>query len=176
VQEQLMGRGLATYYPMQWQQQVCWGAWQDAGSGVELVGLIDVGVGRFMEDVYEQPQIPHSQNIYHHGLNLLPNWPVGVLRNLILPTSAELAKEVASVLLQAAEQFWRELGVDQVAAFHAHTGYPTYQAGIGLLNGDSRAQFQALTAANYLLGTRYYRLRRDGEQNGSAKPNSTVRR
>jgi len=26
VQEQLMGRGLATYYPMQWQQQVCWGA------------------------------------------------------------------------------------------------------------------------------------------------------
>jgi len=85
---------------------------------------------------------------------------VGVLRNLILPTSAELAKEVASVLLQAAEQFWRELGVDQVAAFHAHTGYPTYQAGIGLLNGDSRAQFQALTAANYLLGTRYYRLRR----------------
>jgi len=154
VQEQLLGRALWTHYPMQWREQVCLGAWQET----ELVGLIDIGVGFYRESYSGNPQIPHEQNIYNHDLDLLGNRPIGILRNLTLPD--ETAASTGAALLNAAHHFWQGAGVDQAGAFHPHTGYPPFQAGIGILSGDCRDLFQALAAAGYVLGARYYRLRR----------------
>ena len=154
VQEQLLGRALWTHYPMQWREQICLGAWQEE----ELVGLIDIGIGFYRQPYSGDPQIPYEQNIYNHALDIFGNRPIGILRNLILSEEAEAS--AGASLLKAAQRFWQEAGVNQVGAFHPHTGYPPFQAGIGILSGDCRDAFQALTAAGYVLGGRYYRLRR----------------
>ncbi len=128
-----------TLYPVRWQSHARLGAWRAR----RLEGFIDVAVG-----------------LDSDSLNLPDYQPFGLLRFLILPAKPEAVNAVATELLEAAEQFWRQAGVGYVKAFHLSTGYPTFQAGAGILPGDWVEQMRVLTGAGYFLVDRFYCLRR----------------
>jgi len=141
--QQLLQSNPPTLYTVRWQrhQRLC--AWR-AG---ELEGFIDIGIGLDSE-----------------SLDLPDYNPLGLLRFLVLPTRAALVEEVATALLQAAETFWRQHGVGRIKAFHVSTGYPTFQAGHGLLPSDWTDHIRVLTAGGYQFSERYYALRRPLDQ------------
>jgi GNAT superfamily N-acetyltransferase len=132
-----------TLYSVRWQGHARLCAWRAR----RLEGLIDVAVG------LDSDNLP------------LPDYqPFGLLRFLLLPEKSELVNEVAPALLTAAEAFWRENGVGHIKAFHLSTGYPAFQAGVGVLPGDWVEHIRVLTAVGYYLAERYYCLRRPLDQ------------
>lgn len=132
-----------TVYPVRWQRHLRLGAWR----GGALVGFLDAAAGHDSESL----DLPDYQ-------------PLGLIRFLALPEhgerAGEPANEVGAALLEAAQRFWEQTGVGFVKAFHLSTGYPSFQAGAGLLPGDWGQQVRVLTAAGFHLRERYYCLYR----------------
>ncbi|MEZ4865283.1 MAG: hypothetical protein R3C14_28495 [Caldilineaceae bacterium] len=130
-------------YPVRWQhvQRLC--AWR-AG---ELEGFVDVAIG-FDQASLDEPEYR----------------PIGLLRFLVLPEKPELLEEVATGLLQHSEAFWRRGSVGYIKAFHMSTGYPEFQAGLGVLPGDWTEHIRILTADGYQFSERFYCLRRALDQ------------
>ncbi len=138
-QEQLYQATPPTIYPVRWQGHARLCAWRAR----RLEGFIDVAVGLDSD----------SQT--------LPDYqPFGLLRFLLLPDKSEMLNETARALLTAAEDFWRQMGVGHIKAFHMSTGYPAFQGGMGSLPGDWAEHIRVLTAADYYLVERFYCLRR----------------
>ena len=54
----------------------------------------------------------------------------------------------------------RQAGVAHVKAFHMSTGYPAFQAGVGVLPGDWPEHIRVLTTSGYYFVDRFYALRR----------------
>jgi ribosomal protein S18 acetylase RimI-like enzyme len=128
-----------TVYPIRWQRHLHLGAWR-AG---QLVGFVDAAVG-LDRDSLDLPD-------YH---------PHGLIRFLALPQRADLIDEVVDALFARLQVFWRNAGVGYVKAFHISTGYPSFQAGAGLLPGDWPEHFRVLTMSGFKLYERYYCLYR----------------
>lgn len=139
IGEQLFGESPPTVLPTRWLQRQLLGAWR-AG---ELMGVLDAGTG-FDSD----------------SLRLPDYQPVGLLRFLVLPQRKELVNGTAAALLAAATEFWRACGVGFVKAYHISGGYPTMQAGAGLLPGDWSDQVRLLTEHGFRFVERYYLLAR----------------
>jgi ribosomal protein S18 acetylase RimI-like enzyme len=139
VETQLLAENPPTVYPVRWQRNRCLGAWR-AG---QLIGFVDIATGQDSES--EQ---------------LADFEPIGLMRFLALPDDPALINEAAEKLLRAADQSWRSAGIGHVKAFHISTGYPSFQAGAGLLPGELAEQFRLLTGAGYRLATRHYALQR----------------
>ena len=122
-------------YAVRWQRHRQFAAYR-AG---QMIGFLDAAVGLDADSA----DIPD----YH---------PYGLIRFLGLPERGELVGETARALLAAVQSFWREAGVGLVKAFHLTTGYPSFQAGAGILPGDWGDHVRTLTAAGFLLRDRYY--------------------
>ena len=134
VRDQVLHAGPRTVFAVRWQRRMRLGAWR-AGN---LVGFLDAATGL---DSHRQ-----DQPDYH---------PLGLLRMMVLPERAQLQEEVALLLLDAAEQFWRKAGTRHVQAFHMSTGYPNFQGGAGMLPSHWAAHFRLLTSQGYALNQRY---------------------
>lgn len=133
-----------TVHPVRWQRHLQVGAWR-AG---ELVGFLDLAAG--LE--------PHVRGDDSSGL---PQYrPIGLIRFLALPERQELVSDVSHLLFERAQQFWKVAGVGYVKAFHLSTGYPSFQAGAGILPGDWGEHVRALTTAGFQFQSRYYCLSR----------------
>lgn len=139
LHEQLFGAAPPTLLPVRWQRRTALGAWR-AG---DLIGYVDAAIGLDSESL----ALPDYQ-------------PLGLLRTLLIPETQPLADDTARSLLDAAEHFWRMGRVGHVKAFHASTGYPQPQAGIGLLPGDWSDHVRILTGRGYRFLDRYYCLYR----------------
>ena len=137
LHQQLFDPQPPTLFPVHWQARQLLGAWR-AG---ELVALADIGACLEAGD----------------GID---NQTIGLLRFLVLPERAELVAETARHLLAATEHFWRANRIGIARAFSYAGGYPTLQAGAGLLPGDWSDQVQVLTANGYHFEDRYYCLTR----------------
>ena len=124
-----------SHYAVRWQQHRRLGAWR-AG---QLVGFLDIAVGLDADSA----NIPD----YH---------PQGMVRFLALPDRREWVTPVAEALFDAAQQFWQETGVAYVKAFHISTGYPSFQAGAGVLPSDWGDLVRVLTGVGFVFATRYY--------------------
>lgn len=122
-------------YPVRWQQRETLALLRVG----ELIGLLDAAVG-LDSDSLDQPDYQ----------------PLGLLRWLALPDDADIAQEATVRLLAAAEAFWRQHRVGRVKAFHPSTGYPAWQAGIGLLPADWTETVRLLTAHEFRYTERYY--------------------
>lgn len=122
-------------YAVRWQQHRHLGAWR-AG---QLVGFLDVATG-LDADSGDVPD-------YH---------PNGLVRFLALPDRGEWVAPVAQALFDAAQRFWQETGVAYVKAFHISTGYPSFQAGAGILPSDWGDLVRVLTGVGYVFTHRYY--------------------
>lgn len=135
LNEQLFSPQPSTLLPVRWQQRAVLGAWR-AGS---LAGLLDVAAGQ------------------DHDSQDLPDYkPIGLVRFAVLPQRQELVDEVAYALWDAAEAFWRRNRVVEVKAFHISTGYPSFQAGAGILPGDWSEHVRLLTNRGFTFTDRYY--------------------
>jgi GNAT superfamily N-acetyltransferase len=126
-------------YPVRWQQHECLCVWR----AKRLEGFINVATG-FDSDSLDMPDYR----------------PLGLLRFLWVVNKSARADEILMTLLEAAEEFWRKVGVAHVKAFHMSTGYPAFQAGLGALPGDWSDVMRALTSVDYHLTERYYCLAR----------------
>jgi GNAT superfamily N-acetyltransferase len=104
-----------------------------------LVALIDLAVTQELD-----------------GVDFPTYRPVGMLRFLVLPSRADIVDATASLLFAAAESFWRANAVDLVRAFQVNAGYPTFQAGAGLLPSDWAEHVRLLTANGFHFTERYY--------------------
>ncbi len=139
AREQLFGAAPPTVFAARWERRQLLGAWR-AG---ELLGLLDAASGFDAETL------------------LLPDaLPVGLLRFLLLPERADLVNETAAALFAAAHTFWRSCGVGHIKAYHVSTGYPSFQAGAGLLPGEWSDQVRVLTEREFRFVERYYLLMR----------------
>lgn len=138
VQAQLYSAAPPTLMGVRWQHHQCLCAWRAR----RLEGFVDIGAGFDSESL----DVPEYR-------------PLGLLR-FMLVRAGETSTEVADALLRAAEHFWRGVGVSHIKAFHASTGYPTFQAGFGALPGDWPDLMRALTNAGYQLTERFYCLSR----------------
>lgn len=143
IKDQLLHSQPPTLYHARWQRHLRLCAWR-AG---ELEGFLDAATG-FDQDSFDLPEYR----------------PIGLLRFLVLPSKPELINEVATALVTAAEEFWRGAGIGYVKAFHMSTGYPAFQAGLGILPGDWTTHMRMLTGADFRLAERYYCLRRALDQ------------
>lgn len=143
IKDQLLHSQPPTLYQARWQRHLRLCAWR-AG---ELEGFLDAATG-FDQDSFDRPEYR----------------PIGLLRFMVLPSKTELINEVSTALLTAAEDFWRRAGIGYVKAFHMSTGYPSFQAGLGILPGDWTTHMRVLTGANFRLAERYYCLRRALDQ------------
>lgn len=143
LKDQLLHSQPPTLYQARWQRHFRLCAWR-AG---ELEGFLDAATG-FDQDNLDLPEYQ----------------PIGILRFLVLPTKTELVQEVATALLAGAEEFWRNAGIGYVKAFHMSTGYPAFQAGLGVLPGDWTTHMRILTGADFRLHERFYCLRRALDQ------------
>lgn len=143
IKDQLLHSQPPTLYHARWQRHLRLCAWR-AG---ELEGFLDAATG-FDQDSFDLPEYR----------------PIGLLRFLVLPSKSELINEVATALVTAAEEFWRGAGIGYVKAFHMSTGYPAFQAGLGILPGDWITHMRVLTGADFRLAERYYCLRRALDQ------------
>lgn len=143
IKDQLLHSQPPTLYQAKWQRHLRLCAWR-AG---ELEGFIDAATG-FDQESMDRPEYR----------------PIGLLRFLVLPGKTELIQEVTTALLTAAEDFWRNAGIGYVKAFHMSTGYPSFQAGLGVLPGDWTTHIRMLTGADFRLAERFYCLRRALDQ------------
>lgn len=137
LRQQLFGEAPPTLLPTSWQRRQLLSAWR-AG---ELVAVLDAGAGS------------DSDNLRTGDMQ-----PVGLLRCLVLPERKDLLNPAAAALLAAAAAFWRSCGVGFVKAYHFSTGYPTMQAGAGLLPGEWSDQVRLLTEDGFRFADRYYLL------------------
>ncbi|MCB9156186.1 MAG: GNAT family N-acetyltransferase [Caldilineaceae bacterium] len=128
--------GPLTLFPVRWQRHMHLGAWRAR----QLVGFLDAATG-LDSDRQTSPDYE----------------PVGLLRFLALPERADLIEPVGIALIQAAERFWLDVGTRHIQAFHLSTGYPTFQAGAGVLPNEWVAHFRLLTMTGYVLRQRYQR-------------------
>lgn len=128
-----------TVYPVRWQRHLQIGVWR-AG---QLVGFLDLAAGQDSESL----DLPE----YH---------TIGLVRFLVLPARRDLVSDVGHLLFERAQQFWRAAGVGYVKAFHISAGYPSFQAGAGILPGDWSDHVRVLTTAGFAFQSRYYCLRR----------------
>ena len=126
-----------THYPMRWQHHLRLGAWR-AG---ELVGFLDAATGHDSDNL-DAPEHP----------------PHGIVRFLALTPRVELADEAFALLIEATEDFWRLRGASELHAFPIGGGYPTFQAGAGILPGDWDGTVRRLTAQDWRFSKRYYAL------------------
>ena len=143
IKDQLLHSQPPTLYQAKWQRHLRLCAWL-AG---ELEGFIDAATG-FDQESMDRPEYR----------------PIGLLRFLVLPGKTELIQDVATSLLSAAEDFWRNAGIGSVKAFHMSTGYPSFQAGLGVLPSDWTTHIRVLTGADFRLAERFYSLRRALDQ------------
>jgi GNAT superfamily N-acetyltransferase len=143
LKDQLLHSQPPTLYQARWQRHLRLCAWR-AG---ELEGFLDAATGFDQE-----------------SLDLPEYRPIGLLRFLVLPGKPELLQEVTTALLSAAEDFWRGAGIGYVKAFHMSTGYPSFQAGLGVLPSDWTAHIRVLTGADFRFCERFYCLRRALDQ------------
>jgi ribosomal protein S18 acetylase RimI-like enzyme len=135
LSEQLFSSQPATLHPVRWQQRCVLGAWR-AGA---MVGLLDVAAGQDNDSTH------------------LPDYKaVGLVRFAVLPSRQELVDDVAQALWESAESFWRSNRVVEVKAFHISTGYPSFQAGAGILPGDWPEHVRLLTNRGFTFVDRYY--------------------
>ncbi len=132
---QILRRHPHTVFPTRLQHNQVLGVWRAR----QLVGCIDIAVGLDNETLGRPDYLPF-----------------GLLRNFVLPDRSDLVNEVAALMLEAAEDYWREAKVGHIKAFHLSTGYPSFQAGVGLLPGDRDEHFRILTAHGFQLADRYY--------------------
>jgi GNAT superfamily N-acetyltransferase len=132
---QILCRHPHTIFPTRMQHNQVLGVWRAR----QLVGCVDVAVGLDNETL-ERPDY----------------LPFGLLRFFVLPERSDLVDDVATLMLEAAEEYWREAGVGHVKAFHLSTGYPAFQAGAGLLPGDWDEHFRILTGNGFQLADRYF--------------------
>lgn len=139
LRREVLAENPPTIYPVRWQRHRGLGVWR-AG---QLTGFIDLAVGLDSDNL----DLPD----YH---------PVGIIRFLALPLRDDLVEPVAEALFAQAHDFWREAGIGYVRAFHISTGYPSFQAGAGLLPGDWSSQVRALTMDGFRFHNRYYCLAR----------------
>jgi GNAT superfamily N-acetyltransferase len=139
LREQLFGESPPTVWPVRWQRRTLLGAWRTG----ELVGVLDAAAG-LDSDSLQQPDYQ----------------PIGLLRFLALPERQDLINAAAAALLAAATAFWRSCGAGYVKAYHLSTGYPSLQAGAGLLPGDWSDQVRLLTEHGFRFVDRYYLLSR----------------
>ena len=128
-----------TVHSVRWQRHLQIGAWR-AG---ELVGFIDLAAG-LDSDSHDVPDYQ----------------PIGLIRFLVLPERQDLVNEVSALLFDRAGQFWKAAGVGYVKAFHISTGYPSFQAGSGVLPGDWDDHVRVLTTTGFRFQSRHYCLRR----------------
>ena len=135
IRQEVLTEQPPSLYSVRWQKHRHLGAWR-AG---QLVGFLDAAVG-LDADSHDIPD-------YH---------PDGLIRFLALPDRGELVKPVADALFAEAQRFWQETGVAYVKAFHISTGYPSFQAGAGILPGDWGDLVRVLTSVGFLLRARYY--------------------
>lgn len=136
VREFIFEPGPLTLFPVRWQRHMHLGAWRAR----QLVGFLDAATGLDSE---------------HQAT---PDYePMGLLRFLALPERPDLMEPVGLALIQAAERFWLDVGTRHIQAFHLSTGYPTFQAGAGVLPSDWVAHFRLLTMTGYMLRQRYQR-------------------
>lgn len=143
IKDQLLHSQPPTLYQAKWQRHLRLCAWR-AG---ELEGFIDAATG-FDQESMDRPEYR----------------PIGLLRFLVLPGKTELIQDVATSLLSAAEDFWRNAGIGYVKAFHMSTGYPSFQAGLGVLPSDWTTHIRVLTGADFRLAERFYSLRQALDQ------------
>ncbi len=130
----------ATIHRIKWQQNHQFGVWL----GEDLIGFVDVATG-FM------PEMPLSSQV------------MGFLRFLALPwIQSHLSRidEVGALLMVEAHRFWHKYGVRQVVAFDPRVGYPSFQAGSGVMPGEWSHHFRVLTEAGFQLDDRFYCLHR----------------
>lgn len=132
---QLFGQSPPALFNVRWQKRATLGLLRVG----ELIGVLDVAVGLDSDDA----DLPDYQ-------------PLGLLRMLALPEESELVGEASARLFAAADEFWRAQGVGQVKAFHASTGYPDWQAGVGLLPADWSEPVRVLAEQDYRYTDRYY--------------------
>jgi GNAT superfamily N-acetyltransferase len=135
MRREILSEPPPSHYPVRWQHHRRLGAWR-AG---QLVGFLDAAVGLDSESA----DVPD----YH---------PNGLIRFLALPDRREWVTPVAEALFDAAQRFWQETGVAYVKAFHISTGYPSFQAGAGILPSDWGDLIRVLTGVGFLFCTRYY--------------------
>lgn len=124
-----------TVRPVRWVSHHVLGAWD----GETMLGFIELGTG-----------------FDHATLHLEGDRPLGLMRFLALPPDYIVAGRVARLLLQAADQYWHEGGVQRVRAFSLSTGYPHFQCGAGTLPGQWEDYLRWLTEAGYRMSERYY--------------------
>jgi GNAT superfamily N-acetyltransferase len=139
AREQILRSPPPTHLEVRWKEQLQLCAWR-AG---ELVGFLDVATGQDSEHLDLPEYEPH-----------------GILRFLGLTDRPELVAETYKLLLHAAEEWWRERSIGWAVAFHISTGYPSFQAGAGLLPGDWSGHVRYFTAAGWNFSQRYYALTR----------------
>ncbi|HHY58659.1 MAG TPA: GNAT family N-acetyltransferase [Chloroflexi bacterium] len=135
VQALFFGTAAPDLYPVRWQQRTTLALLRVG----DLIGLLDAAVG-----------------LDSDSLDLPDYQPLGLLRWLALPEEVSAVPEAMTRLLTAAESFWRRHRVGRIKAFHPSTGYPVWQAGIGLLPADWTETVQALAAHEFRYVERYY--------------------
>lgn len=135
VRREILTEQPPSLYPVRWQKHRHLGAWR-AG---QLVGFLDVAAGLDAE----------SQDVPDY-------YPEGLIRFLVLPDRREWVTPVAEALFSEAQRFWQETGVAYVKAFHISTGYPSFQAGAGILPSDWGDLIRVLTSMGFVFRTRYY--------------------
>lgn len=124
-----------SYFSPRWVDHRRLGAWR-AG---ELVGLLDIASGHDGEHVHLSEYAPH-----------------GIIRFAALTERTELANEVFPMLMAAAEEYWASHNITELVAFHHTTGYPSFQAGAGVLPGDWSGMIRLFTGNGWALTRRYY--------------------
>lgn len=122
-------------HTVRWLRRQLYGAFSEE----QLLGFVDVGVG------------------YDHATqHLIGERPLGLLRFLALPQDYSLSGRVARLLLEAAEEFWREQSARWVRAFSLSTGYPPFQLAAGILPSTWENHHRWLNQAGYRPVERYY--------------------
>lgn len=122
-------------FPHRWQEQLSLTAWR-AG---ELVGLVNIGAGN---DSFHMDAPDYE--------------PDGILRMLALPERSDLVDEVTERPLSAADDYWRARAIRRCIAYPISAGYPSFQAGAGVLPGNWGEHIRILTAHGWEFSQRYY--------------------
>lgn len=137
LRRQVLAQPPQSWYATRWTGHLRLGVWR-AG---ELVGFLDAGAGHDCDNLELSEYEPH-----------------GLIRFVALTDRGELAAEAFALLMQSAEDSWRRLQIRRLVAWHVSTGYPSFQAGAGILPGDWSGMVRLFTAAGWQLSERYYAL------------------
>ncbi len=135
--DQLLRDLPSTHYDVRYNERRRLSAWR-AG---ELLGFIDIATGHDRDHLSEPEHRPH-----------------GLLRFLALTDREPFAQNAFDLLLRAAEEFWQERSITHLVAYHISTGYPSFQAGAGILPGEWSPLVRLLTGADWRFSQRYYAL------------------